>query len=129
MGEQLRRAREQRDMTIDEIAVDVRRATGLRRGVSREAIRRIEDGAAKPEHISPVVLAAICRLLDLDLAIVSPRHARDIERLWRFLSANPPGEGNGDGGLLLSREDSPELPRVKRKARPVPGADTPRTAA
>lgn len=129
VGEQIRRARERQGMSIDELAVDVRRATGMRRGVSREAMRRIEDGAAKPDHISPVILAAICRLLDLDLEVVSPKHHADIQRLWQFLSANPPASANGDDSMALRRKESPESQRATRRARPVPGVDTPRTAA
>lgn len=85
VGRVIRTAREAAGMSIDEFAVDVKRLTGLRRGVSREAMRRLEDGLAPVDNVSPTIMAAVCFLLGLDLAKLAPQHAADLNRLEAFL--------------------------------------------
>lgn len=104
IGRVIRTAREAAGMSIDEFAVDVKRLTGLRRGVSREAMRRLEDGLAPVDNVPPAIMAAVCYLLGLDLAKLAPRHAADLERLETFLDqrraqANVlPGDCKSPGG-------------------------------
>lgn len=80
-AQMLAAARQRRGYKIEEVAVDAYRILGSRRGMSREIIRRIEGGDLPLEKVSAVTLAAICRVLGIDLRAVSPEHADELDTL------------------------------------------------
>lgn len=93
IGRVIRTAREAAGLSIDELAVDVKRLTGMKRGVSREAMRRLEEGLAVIDNVSPAIMAAICHLLGIDMRKLAPRHAEELDRLESFLEKRRVGAG------------------------------------
>lgn len=53
--------REKADLSIDDLAYQVRHRLPQPEGVSRELIRRYESGSVPPERMSTIVLMAIAR--------------------------------------------------------------------